>query len=64
MQRLNVQNDINFHPENADSGGKFAVRSMVVIGKAFNRRSDSIIHAFLLSIFCGAPLINNLDSRH
>lgn len=30
--------------------------------EAFNRRSDSIIHVFLLSIFRGEPLINNLDS--
>lgn len=29
---------------------------------AFNRRSASIIHVFLLSISCGTPLINNLDS--
>lgn len=32
--------------------------------EAFNRRSDSIIHAVLLSIFCSTPLINNLDSCH
>lgn len=30
--------------------------------EAFNRRSASIIHVFLLSISCGTPLINNLDS--
>lgn len=30
--------------------------------EAFNRHSRSIIHVFLLSIFCGTPLINNLDS--
>lgn len=30
--------------------------------EAFNRHSASIIHVFLLSISCGTPLINNLDS--
>lgn len=52
-----------FHQENADSGGKFAVEINGCYWEAFNRCSDSIIHVFLLlSIYRGTPLIDNLVS--
>lgn len=59
----NVQNGVKFRQESSDSGGKFAARSMDVIGRPSMTPPSLLFMSFLLlSTHRGAPLIDNLVS--
>lgn len=51
-----------FHPENADSGGRFATRSMDVIGRPSIAALTLLLMSFFSSIWRGTALIDNLVS--
>lgn len=52
---------MKFHPENADSGGKFVERSMIVIGRPSIAAAALLFMSFFSSQ-CGTPLLDNLVS--